>query len=86
MPLKGFPVICPFCQQAMMWLYYCHKDKITYYSANDLHCFNQIASPDKMIENFVDQHPNEPAYYFREHNKLYTLPEMERIAKLKAFL
>ena len=28
----------------------------------------------------------QPYYYFVEHGKFYTVPDMERLAKLKAFL
>jgi len=63
------------------------KDGLMYYSARLIkHNYSAI--------NFIAQHPNEPGYHYghncdgynRGYNKWYTVSEMERLAKLKAFL
>ena len=61
--------------------YYCGICGITYWPAEKIQKFQMRST----IE-FISQHPNQAAYYFMEHVKFYTISEMERICRLKAFL
>jgi hypothetical protein len=73
---------CPFCHRVMQYNNFCNIDKLSYWSIEEL----ERAHWDIDVRKFVFQHPNEPAYWFHERHKFYTVPQMERIARLKAFL
>jgi hypothetical protein len=47
---------------------------------------HRIEHPSADRKRFMEQYPNQPAYFFGLHDKYYTVSEMERIIKLKAFL
>jgi hypothetical protein len=72
---------CPFCHQKMAQGY-CQKDKLLYWA------LEEIVSTEKpwgqKLWDFAYQHPNQPIYNYR--SVFYTVPQMERIVKLKAFL
>lgn len=74
---------CPFCHQPPNLLGRCFKDGLTYWSVEELH---RIEHPSADRKRFMEQYPNQPAYFFGLHDKYYTVSEMERIIKLKAFL
>jgi hypothetical protein len=58
---------------------YCERDGLSYWTVEEIQKYPQL-------EEFVLLHPNEGAYYFLEHHKFYTVAEMERLVRLKAFL
>ena len=72
---------CLFCHQPPNSLGRCNNDGLTYWSVEELH---RITPQSDERLRFVEQHPNQPAYFF--NGKYYTVSEMERIVKLKAFL
>jgi|HubBroStandDraft_5_1064220.scaffolds.fasta_scaffold46088_2 hypothetical protein len=78
-------MICPMCHQETNdydnSYDRCLTCDITYYS------IRYMQSPlTYLSKKFAEQHPNQAGYYFRMHNKYYTLEEMERLCRLKAFL
>jgi hypothetical protein len=77
-------MLCLFCHQPMNGNDYCSKDHLTYYTAEELHEYRW--NVDNVINEYISRHPGQPGYYFYEHNKFYTVSEMERIARLKVFL
>lgn len=78
-------VCCPFCHQELSMFGYCMADKITYWNVDDFTRF-RLTNDTGQRENFMKQHPGEPGYWLSTHNKFYNKSEMERLAKLKAFL
>jgi methionyl-tRNA synthetase len=74
-------MICPMCKQEMDEWDYCSVCGILHYSIRDMQ--NPLTS---LSKKFAAQYPCQPAYYFEEHKMYYTLTEMERMARLKAFL
>jgi hypothetical protein len=72
---------CLFCHQEMDNLDRCKKDRLMYWSVEDM---ARTSGPGMV--NFKGRHPGQAAYYYYPHSKYYTAPEMERLAKLKAFL
>jgi hypothetical protein len=75
-------MICPMCHQPMDNLNRCQKDGLVHWTAKEL----QKIVPYPMIEEFMEKYPGQDAYWFAEHYKLYTVAEMMRICRLKAFL
>jgi hypothetical protein len=75
---------CPFCREHLEKFNdeICIKDKITYWRAEQL----KHLSRTPLAVEFSSRHPNQDAFFFWDHDKYYTISEMERIAKLKAFL
>lgn len=73
--------ICPMCHQVMQENWLCRKDQLSYWTAEQLK-HSMLYN----IKEFLVQHPKEPAYFFLEHHKFYTIQEMMRFARLKAFL
>jgi hypothetical protein len=72
---------CLFCHQEMV-RGYCQKDKLLYWALEEI---VSIERPwGQKLWDFARQHPNQPIYNYRD--VFYTVPQMERIAKLKAFL
>jgi hypothetical protein len=80
-------MICPFCRFYMTDTGYCAKDGLLYWSVEELSqiAWNREVSP---FREFIDQHPNEGVFAFfnRGDGRYFTASEMERVAKLKAFL
>lgn len=73
---------CPFCHEPLYMNNdeICFKDKITYWTAEQLTHLSGLAM------EFVSRYPNQDAFFFWDHCKYYTVSEMERIARLKFFL
>jgi hypothetical protein len=88
MSLKGFLVIentgmiCIMCHQQMDNLNRCQKDGLIHWSVREM----QEIFPHSAFEEFMAKYPSQDAYWFAEHYKLYTVDEMMRICRLKAFL
>jgi hypothetical protein len=83
-------MLCPICQKEMIpdteprfWDDRCLECNIFFYS-------KEIIVDRRLLEDLYQvQHnllPETDYYWFEEHDKFYTVSEMERIAKLKAFL
>jgi hypothetical protein len=81
MSLEGFLMICPFCYQEMDDFDYCEKDRLMYWPVKYV---ARTSGPG--MADFKERHPGQAAYYYYPHSKYYTVPEMERLVKLKAFL
>lgn len=93
-------MICPMCQKEMSqdpnpkWFdYHCMECAITFYTKEKLQEGQQkpyrIMLPhdlDDIVRLLQSLLPETDYYYFRDHKRFYTVSEMERIAKLKAFL
>jgi hypothetical protein len=74
------PICCRDCNiQAISEAYWCNTCCLGYYSIGALDNWTWEEAKD-----FSAQHPNQACYYYRY--TFYTVPEMERIANLKAFL
>jgi hypothetical protein len=77
---------CPICDVHMNTYVdaagdFCTACPVAYYPA---YYIREWAGSDPYLGPFAEQHPDEPCYFF---NKMcYTVSEMERLAKLKAFL
>jgi hypothetical protein len=88
MSLKIFPVIentgmiCIMCHQPMDNLNRCRKDGLIHWSVKEMETIFQ----NSVFEEFMEKYPGQDAYWFPEHFKLYTVNEMMRICRLKAFL
>jgi hypothetical protein len=80
--------ICPMCQQEMNDWAKCGPCGIIYWPKEsvqhqiDRRGVDAAESEWSQISLPVDQ----SYYFFVEHDKFYTIPEMQRLAKLKAFL
>jgi hypothetical protein len=79
LPLEE-PLICPMCHGEMRSVVdLCKKCDLMYWDAKELlYCHTSAA------EQFRAQYPNQNAYCL--HKQYYTVPQMGRILKLKAFL
>jgi hypothetical protein len=65
--------------QARKKAYWCDTCNLGYYSIEALNAWMW-----ERAKVFVAQHPDQACYYYR--NVFYTVPEMERLSNLKAFL
>jgi hypothetical protein len=85
------------CQKEMIpdiepkyWDDQCLECNITYLSKELLQQYELLPGQfDKRTRQLIQQYnllPETDYYWFREHQRFYTVSEMERIAKLKAFL
>lgn len=85
---------CPICNVEMKNYVYqnnghhCWDCRIVFYSAEEISENCQFCDGDAADElyEFAKQHPSEPGYWFGMTGKYYTLTEMERMVRLKAFL
>jgi hypothetical protein len=64
---------------------HCYYCRLTYWTAKGISEFCDENPTDELRE-FAKQHPGEPGYWFGMTKKYYTLTEMERLCRLKAFL
>jgi hypothetical protein len=77
-------MICPMCQKEMDKRDICLECGILYWSVKELEERKFFYK-----EKWGTPWPSsieQPYYYFFKHGKFYTVPEMERLTKLKAFL
>jgi hypothetical protein len=79
---------CPFCHKPLCTIpdQVCIKDGLTYWTAEELNSGGGSRYITRLAVEFVSQYPNQDAFFFWDHDKYYTISEMERIARLKAFL
>jgi hypothetical protein len=75
---------CPMCQKVIP-TEHCYDCRLTYWTAKEISEFCDENPTDELRE-FAKKHPGEPSYWFGMTGKYYTLMEMERMARLKAFL
>jgi hypothetical protein len=80
--------ICPMCKQEMDAAG-CMKCDIIYWSLEELQELQSYQPGIFATEPWSTIHLtplDQSYYYFVKHGKFYTVPDMERLAKLKAFL
>jgi hypothetical protein len=81
--------ICPMCKQEMDVAGRCMKCDIIHWSLEELEELQSKNGDIFATEPWSKIHLNpidQSYYYFFKHGKFYTVPEMERLTKLKAFL
>jgi hypothetical protein len=65
--------------------YVCAECNIIFYSKEILRAHKRWLTQNEKIQQ-VNLQLDTDYYYFKEHQKFYTVSEMERICRLKAFL